>query len=53
MFDFINLDFTNFTAFLFATLVISLITGPDVAFVASRSIAGGKRSELTRHLECK
>ncbi|MGG0474510.1 LysE family translocator [Priestia aryabhattai] len=43
MFDFINLDINNFTAFLFATLVISLIPGPDVAFVVSRSIAGGKK----------
>ncbi|WP_352927636.1 LysE family translocator [Peribacillus simplex] len=43
MFDFINLDFTTFTAFLFAALVISIIPGPDVAFVVSRSIAGGKK----------
>ncbi|TQR07769.1 LysE family translocator [Psychrobacillus lasiicapitis] len=43
MFDFINLDFTHFTAFLVATLVIAIVPGPDMAYIVSRSIAEGKK----------
>lgn len=43
MFEFINLDFTHFTAFFVATLVIAIAPGPDMAFIVSRSVAEGKK----------
>lgn len=44
MLDFINIiDFTHFTAFIVATLIIAIIPGPDMAFIVSRTVVGGKK----------
>lgn len=46
MFDLLAINFSQFTAFLVVALFIIIAPGPDMAFIVSRSISGGKKEGI-------
>lgn len=46
MADFLSIDFSNFAAFLMVAMVMMIIPGPDMAFIISRSVSGGRKQGI-------
>lgn len=46
MTDLLSIDFSNFAAFLMVAMVMMIIPGPDMAFIISRSVSGGRKQGI-------